>query len=140
MSHLTFSILAFFTNFFRIKIDLSGNTVWPQVEWDFFCDFQTLCYSKTSRLIFLLLDQFSVPLVLVKILETSLIYKNSTAVFWYALDFWFILALPKIHSSWCCFEFRIPSFLHLMVVHVGEVQGPPECKLFSSLGTTWWQK
>ena len=57
-----------------VHLELSGSTVWPQ--WDFFCDFQTLCYSKTSRLIFLLLDQFSVPLVLVKILETSLIYKK----------------------------------------------------------------
>ena len=30
MSHLNFSILAFFTNFCPIKSDLSGNTVWPQ--------------------------------------------------------------------------------------------------------------
>ena len=29
-SHLIFSILAFSTNFCPIKIDLSGNTVWPQ--------------------------------------------------------------------------------------------------------------
>ena len=27
-----FGILAFFTNFCRIKIDLSGNTVWPQAS------------------------------------------------------------------------------------------------------------
>ena len=72
-----FGILEFFTNFCPIKIDLPGNTVWPQasgfqklakidifwhfllpllstqnvnvarsarnVEWDFFCDFQTPC-------------------------------------------------------------------------------------------------
>ena len=31
MSHLNFSILAFSTNFCPCKIDLSGNTVWPQV-------------------------------------------------------------------------------------------------------------
>ena len=81
-----------------------------QVEWDFFCNFQTLCYSKTSRLIFLLLDQFSVPLVLVKILETSLIYKKSTAVFWYALDFWFILALdPFIMMLFWVSHSIIPS-------------------------------
>ena len=72
MSHLDFSILTFSTIFYPIKSDLSGNTVWPQpsgfqklakwtifgifnellatqnvnltcnVEWDFFCDFQTL--------------------------------------------------------------------------------------------------
>ena len=30
MSHLKFWILAFLTNFCPIKIDLSGNTVWPQ--------------------------------------------------------------------------------------------------------------
>ena len=30
MSHLDFSILTFSTNFCHIKIDLSGNTVWPQ--------------------------------------------------------------------------------------------------------------
>ena len=30
MSHLNFSILAFSTNFWSIKTDLSGNTVWPQ--------------------------------------------------------------------------------------------------------------
>ena len=74
MSHLNVSILAFFTNFWPIKTDISGNTVWHQalcfqklakldhfwhfvmnlstrnvnvarfarnVEWDFFCDFQT---------------------------------------------------------------------------------------------------
>ena len=71
MSHLSFWILAFSTNFWPIKTDLSGNPVWPQaldfqkfvifailgifdqnvniarfarnVEWDFFCDFQTPC-------------------------------------------------------------------------------------------------
>ena len=32
MSHLNFSILAFSTNFWPIKIDLSGNTVWPQAS------------------------------------------------------------------------------------------------------------
>ena len=32
MSHLTFSILVFFTNFCPIKIDLSGNTTWPQAS------------------------------------------------------------------------------------------------------------
>ena len=32
MSHLKFSILAFFANFCPIKIDLSGNTVWPQAS------------------------------------------------------------------------------------------------------------
>ena len=32
MSHLHFSILAFSTNFCPIKIDLSGNTVWPQAS------------------------------------------------------------------------------------------------------------
>ena len=37
MSDLSFSILAFSTNFFPIKIDLSGNTVWPQAS-----DFQKL--------------------------------------------------------------------------------------------------
>ena len=30
MSHLNFGILAFFANFWPIKTDLSGNTVWPQ--------------------------------------------------------------------------------------------------------------
>ena len=30
MSHLNFSILAFFTNFWLIKTDLSGSSVWPQ--------------------------------------------------------------------------------------------------------------
>ena len=30
MSHFKFSILAFSTNFCPIKVDLSGNTVWPQ--------------------------------------------------------------------------------------------------------------
>ena len=30
MSHLNFLILAFSTNFWPIKIDLSGNTVYPQ--------------------------------------------------------------------------------------------------------------
>ncbi len=76
VSHLNFSILAFSTNFWPFKTDLSGNSVWPQalgfqklaklehfwhffnellstqkvnvarfarnVEWDYFCDFQTL--------------------------------------------------------------------------------------------------
>ena len=37
MSHLIFLILAFSTNFCPIKIDLSGNTVWPQAS-----DFQKL--------------------------------------------------------------------------------------------------
>ena len=37
MSHLSFSILAFSTIFCPIKIDLSGNTVWPQA-----LDFQKL--------------------------------------------------------------------------------------------------
>ena len=37
MSHLNFWILAFSTNFCPIKIDLSGNTVWPQA-----LDFQNL--------------------------------------------------------------------------------------------------
>ena len=32
MSHLSFSILAFSTNFCPIKSDLSGNTVWPQAS------------------------------------------------------------------------------------------------------------
>ena len=71
MSHLNFWIWPFSTNFWPIKTDLSGNSVWPQalgfqktrqigphfwhffhellstqnvnvnVEWDFFCDFQT---------------------------------------------------------------------------------------------------
>ena len=58
-----FSILAFSTNFCPINIDLSGNTVWPQalrfwklaklsifaapnVEWDFFSDFQTPCVGR----------------------------------------------------------------------------------------------
>ena len=43
---MRFLILAFFTIFWLIKINLSGNTVWPQalgfVEWDFFCNFQIL--------------------------------------------------------------------------------------------------
>ena len=30
MSHLNFFILAFSTNFWPIKADLSGNSVWPQ--------------------------------------------------------------------------------------------------------------
>ena len=70
MSHLNCLLVAFPTIFCPIKTDLSGNTVWPQasgfqklakmdhfwafiinvnvarfarnVEWDFFCDFQTL--------------------------------------------------------------------------------------------------
>ena len=83
MSYLNFSILvlAVGTNFFPIKIDLSGNTVWPSfkslpnwtifgifneflttqnvniarfacnAEWDFFCDFQTLCkYCKKDEI------------------------------------------------------------------------------------------
>ena len=41
-----FLILAFSTIFWLIKIDLSGNTVWPQalglVEWDIFYNFQIL--------------------------------------------------------------------------------------------------
>ena len=32
MSHLNFWILAFSTNFWPIKSDLSGNTVWPQAS------------------------------------------------------------------------------------------------------------
>ena len=32
MSHLNFWILAFYTNFCPIKIDPSGNTVWPQAS------------------------------------------------------------------------------------------------------------
>ena len=32
ISHLNFSILAFSTNFCPVKIDLSGNTVWPQAS------------------------------------------------------------------------------------------------------------
>ena len=32
MSHLNFRILSFSTNFCPIKIDLSGNTVWPQAS------------------------------------------------------------------------------------------------------------
>ena len=66
------AFLTFSTNFGPIKIDLSGNTVWPQsldfqklakltvlgifnerkrsfarnVEWDIFCDFQTTCGGK----------------------------------------------------------------------------------------------
>ena len=30
MSHMNFSILAFSTNFWPIKTDMSGNSVWPQ--------------------------------------------------------------------------------------------------------------
>ena len=47
MSHLNFSILAFSINFCPIKIDLSGNTVWPHasgfqklVKMDHFWHFQ----------------------------------------------------------------------------------------------------
>ena len=56
MSHLKFSYLAFSINFCLIKIDLSGNTVWPQAagfqklakmdniarndEWDFYVIFK----------------------------------------------------------------------------------------------------
>ena len=32
MSHYTFWVLAFFTNFCSIESDLSGNTVWPQAS------------------------------------------------------------------------------------------------------------
>ena len=32
MSRLDFSVFAFYTNFFAIKIDLSGNTVWPRLQ------------------------------------------------------------------------------------------------------------
>ena len=32
MSHLSFSIMAFSTNYCLLKIDLSGNTVWPQAS------------------------------------------------------------------------------------------------------------
>ena len=38
--------MTFSTNFCPVKIDLSGNTVWPQVcnvDWDFLGDFQTPC-------------------------------------------------------------------------------------------------
>ena len=55
-SKCRFWILAFSTNFWAIKIDLPGNTVLPQAfvdskckrsslrsQWDFSCDFQTLC-------------------------------------------------------------------------------------------------
>ena len=52
MFHLNFWILTFSTNFYPIKSDLSGNIFWPkrcslcsQYEWDFFCDFQTVCLS-----------------------------------------------------------------------------------------------
>ena len=44
MYYLNYLILAFYTNFCPIKIDLSGDTVLkklcPQIEWDFFCDFK----------------------------------------------------------------------------------------------------
>ena len=78
MSHFSFSILTFSTNFCNIKNDLSGNNVWPQVssrnwrflascmnfcplkirsqcnvKWDFFCDFQTLCASMHVKWDFL---------------------------------------------------------------------------------------
>ena len=79
-----FSILAIFTNFCPIKIDLSGNTVWRKlqvfknsskltifgiynqllatqnvnvarfarnVDWDFFCDFQTPCTYVTYTVV-----------------------------------------------------------------------------------------
>ena len=75
MSHLNSWILTFPANFCPIKINLSGNTVWPQnspewiifnlflstqivnvarfarnLEWYFFCDFQTPCWQlKESK-------------------------------------------------------------------------------------------
>ena len=85
MPHLNFSILAFSTNFWPIKNDPYGNSVWPQalgfqkspnwtifgifyellstqnvnlarfarnVEWYFFCDFQTPCISMHVAFIF----------------------------------------------------------------------------------------
>ena len=50
--------MAFPTNFCRIKTELSSNTLWPQafflcnVEWDFFCDFQTPCLTNKSRAVY----------------------------------------------------------------------------------------
>ena len=50
MSHLNFSIMAFFTNSWPIKIDLSGNTVWPQASsWPFLAFLMSFCYSKAKR-------------------------------------------------------------------------------------------
>ena len=57
MSHYTFWVLAFFTNFCSIESDLSGNTVWPQAsgfeklaKMDNFWHFQfTFVHSKWKR-------------------------------------------------------------------------------------------
>ena len=46
MSHLSFSILVFSTIFCRIKIwHIWLQCLTENVEWDFLCDFQTLCCS-----------------------------------------------------------------------------------------------
>ena len=57
MSHLSFSILAFFIYFWLLKSDLSDNTVWPQASGfqklakiDLFCHFYwTFAHSKCKR-------------------------------------------------------------------------------------------
>ena len=62
MSHMSYSILVFFTNFCQIKTDLSGNAVWPQASsfkklaqmdhfrhfWFKFCPFKK-CKSSSLR-------------------------------------------------------------------------------------------
>ena len=54
MSHLTFSIMAFSTNFCLIKCDLSGNTVWLQISpkwtifWHFYLIFGHLICKRSS--------------------------------------------------------------------------------------------
>ena len=79
--------MAFSTNVFPIKIDLSGKTVWPEasgfqklyksdllstqiikvarfarnVEWDFFCNFKTPC--SISNIIFLYHRKEEMPVV-----------------------------------------------------------------------------
>ena len=95
MSHLKMSILPFSTNFSSFESDLSGNNFWPQasgfqklakmkyfwhswldffarnVQWDFFCDFQTSCvcfslcdFSTTAFGHYLAFRAFSRALVL----------------------------------------------------------------------------
>ena len=85
MSHLNFWIVAFSTNFYPIKIDLSGNTVWLQASafqklakldhfWAFIINFCPLrMLNETIPVIFKHRVVSFFPFILVKLEE---MYKN----------------------------------------------------------------
>ena len=127
----SFLNLAFSTNFCPIKTDLSGNTVWPKlqvfknspngqflarnIEWDFFCDFQT-SWNLTSHSF----DFFICPTLIVKwefqdllqiIRELSVTFHNLKTPFFRAFNSTRII----LHHLMKLGLFRLTKLLSLTV-------------------------